>query len=110
MHPPAIGGHHARSRLGGDDGDVSAYPADRVVVWLPCGVRNPGGSHGKEDCMSDLAPLAEYDALLHEVRGLLQAARNRAYQAVDNIKVQAYWQVGERIVRAELEHKERADY
>jgi predicted nuclease of restriction endonuclease-like (RecB) superfamily len=60
--------------------------------------------------MSDVAPLAEYDALLHEVRGLLQAARNRAYQAVDNIKVQAYWQVGERIVRAELEHKERADY
>src|SRR5579884_2099316 len=52
----------------------------------------------------------DYTALLREVRGLLQTARNRAYQAVDNIKVQAYWQVGERIVRAELEHKERADY
>ena len=52
----------------------------------------------------------DYDALLGEVRGLLRTARDRAYQAVDNIKVQAYWQVGERIVRAELEHKERADY
>jgi len=52
----------------------------------------------------------DYDALLGEVRGLLQTARDRAYQAVDNIKVQAYWQVGERIVRAELDHKERADY
>ncbi len=51
-----------------------------------------------------------YDALLGEVRGLLQTARDRAYQAVDNIKVQAYWQVGERVARAELEHKERADY
>ncbi len=60
--------------------------------------------------MSDVARPEGYDALLDEVRGLLQAARNRAYQAVDNIKVQAYWQVGERIVRAELEHKERADY
>ncbi len=60
--------------------------------------------------MADIAPLPEYDALLHEVRGLLDTSRNRAYQAVDNIKVQAYWQVGERIVRAELEHKERADY
>ena len=56
------------------------------------------------------AALDDYDALVREVRGLLQTARNRAYQAVDNIKVQAYWQVGERIVRAELEHRERADY
>jgi len=52
----------------------------------------------------------DYSALLGEIRGLLQTARARAYQAVDNIKVQAYWQVGARIVRAELDHKERADY
>ncbi len=52
----------------------------------------------------------DYSALLGEIRGLLQTARARAYQAVDNIKVQAYWQVGERIVRAEMDHKERADY
>ncbi len=59
----------------------------------------------------DRTPLpSDYDALLDEIRGLLRTARARAYQAVDNIKVQAYWQVGERIVRAELDHKERADY
>lgn len=60
--------------------------------------------------MSTVGQPEGYDALLQEIRGLLQAARNRAYQAVDNIKVQAYWQVGERLVRAELAHKERADY
>jgi len=52
----------------------------------------------------------DYDALLGEVRGLLRTARDRAYQAVDNIKVQAYWQMGERIVRAELGRQDRADY
>ncbi|MDI6794979.1 MAG: PDDEXK nuclease domain-containing protein, partial [bacterium] len=31
-------------------------------------------------------------------------------QAVDNIRVQTYWQVGERIVREELKRKDRADY
>jgi len=51
-----------------------------------------------------------YDELLTEVRGLLQTARDRAYKAVDNIKVQTYWQVGERLVRAELRYEERADY
>jgi predicted nuclease of restriction endonuclease-like (RecB) superfamily len=60
--------------------------------------------------MSELVFPEEYDALLQEVRGLLATARNRAYQAVDNLRVQAYWQVGERLVRAELEHRERADY
>ena len=59
--------------------------------------------------MGQVAP-GDYDELLREVRGLLRSARNRAYQAVDNIKVQAYWQIGERIVRAELEHRDRADY
>ncbi len=33
----------------------------------------------------------DYSVLLGEIRGLLQTARARAYQAVDNIKVQAYW-------------------
>jgi len=59
----------------------------------------------------DVSPMPpDYDALLGEIRSLLQTARDRAYQAVDNIKVQAYWQMGERIVRAELTHKERPEY
>ncbi len=33
-----------------------------------------------------------------------------AYKTVDNIKVQTYWQLGERVVREELKHKDRADY
>jgi predicted nuclease of restriction endonuclease-like (RecB) superfamily len=52
----------------------------------------------------------DYSVLLNEVREILDTARTRAYQAVDNLRVQAYWQVGERVVRAELEHKDRADY
>ena len=60
--------------------------------------------------MPELAIPEGYDTLLQEVRGLLATARNRAYQAVDNLRVQAYWQVGERLVRAELEHRDRADY
>lgn len=62
------------------------------------------------DGVSNVARLDDDEALLGEIRGLLQAARNRAYQAVDTIKVRAYRQVGERIVRAELEHKECADH
>jgi len=60
--------------------------------------------------MPEVAIPEGYETLLHEVRGLLATARNRAYQAVDNLRVQAYWQVGERLVRAELEHRDRADY
>jgi len=41
---------------------------------------------------------------------LLDKAKAQAYKAVDNIRVQTYWQVGERIIRGELQHKARADY
>ncbi len=54
--------------------------------------------------------LEGYGEILNDIQSLLQKAKFRAYKAVDNIRVQTYWQVGERIVRAELEHKERADY
>jgi len=56
------------------------------------------------------APLDGYDQLLGDVRQILAAARDRAYQAIDNLRVQAYWQVGERIVREELRQGGRADY
>lgn len=51
-----------------------------------------------------------YDGVFKDVKSILEKAKYRAYKAVDNIRVQAYWQVGERIGREELEHKERADY
>ena len=54
--------------------------------------------------------VTDYAVLLKDIKSLLQKGQSRAYQAVDNIKVQTYWQIGERIVREELAHKERADY
>ncbi|MBU0568675.1 DUF1016 family protein [bacterium] len=57
-----------------------------------------------------LEKLEGYDQLLIDVKSVLEKARLRAYKAVDNIRVQAYWQTGERIVREELKHKDRADY
>ncbi|MEW6095195.1 MAG: PDDEXK nuclease domain-containing protein [bacterium] len=51
-----------------------------------------------------------YNEILSDIRSLLEKATYQAYKAVDNIRVQTYWQIGERIARGELEHKERADY
>ena len=51
-----------------------------------------------------------YQTLLEDLRSLLTKGQYQAYKAVDNIKVQTYWQIGERIVREELKHKDRADY
>ena len=52
----------------------------------------------------------EYKNLLQELKDILAKGHYAAYKAVDNIRVQTYWQMGERIVREELKHKDRADY
>lgn len=54
--------------------------------------------------------LQNYPELLNELTSLLTRAKCQAYKAVDNFRVQTYWQVGERIVREELQHKDKADY
>lgn len=54
--------------------------------------------------------LEGYSAILLDIKSLLEKAKLQAYKAIDNIRVQTYWQIGERIVREELQHKERADY
>ncbi|MDI6734868.1 MAG: DUF1016 N-terminal domain-containing protein, partial [bacterium] len=54
--------------------------------------------------------VAGYNEILRDIRSLLEKATYQTYKAVDNLRVQTYWQVGERIARGELEHKERADY
>lgn len=54
--------------------------------------------------------LKDYSIILKDIRFLLEKTKAQAYKAVDNIRVQVYWQIGERIVREELQHKERADY
>ena len=56
------------------------------------------------------AQLENYPSLLKEIKSILDRAKWHAYKAVDNLRVQTYWQVGERIVREELNHKERAGY
>ncbi len=58
----------------------------------------------------EIVKLEGYNRVLNDIHLLLDKARAQAYKAVDNIKVQTYWQIGERIVREELQHKERADY
>ena len=58
----------------------------------------------------DKSPITRnYNALLTDIRSILQKGLTKAYKAVDNIKVQTYWQIGERIVREELNQK-RANY
>ncbi|MCK5025535.1 MAG: hypothetical protein KAS15_03020, partial [Nanoarchaeota archaeon] len=54
--------------------------------------------------------IENYKQLLKDIKSILQTGLSQAYKAVDNIKVQTYWQIGERIVREELENKGRADY
>ncbi len=51
-----------------------------------------------------------YKNLVQELKSILNKGLYTAYKAVDNIKVQTYWQIGERVVREELKHKDRADY
>ena len=58
----------------------------------------------------DESELTSYNSLLADIDSILQQGLSKAYKAVDNLKVQTYWQIGERIVREELKHKERADY
>jgi predicted nuclease of restriction endonuclease-like (RecB) superfamily len=50
-----------------------------------------------------------YKSLKEDISYLLKKAKIQAYKAVDNIRVQTYWQIGERITREEMKEG-RADY
>lgn len=52
----------------------------------------------------------DYYNLLADLKGIIANKQYQAYKVVDNIKVQAYWQIGERIVREEMKNKDRAEY
>lgn len=54
--------------------------------------------------------MSGYLQLLKDVQSILKNGLYKSYQAVDNLKVQTYWQIGERIVREELTKEERANY
>ncbi|HED07745.1 MAG TPA: DUF1016 family protein [Ignavibacteria bacterium] len=46
----------------------------------------------------------------NDIRTILQKARNKAYSTVNTAMVEAYWNIGKRIVEEEQKGKERADY
>lgn len=45
-----------------------------------------------------------------EIKSILSFARNKAYKAVNTVMVEAYWNVGKRIVKEEQKGKKRAGY
>jgi len=45
-----------------------------------------------------------------EVRALLAQARQKAYAAINFAMVEAYWEIGRRIVEEEQQGRDRADY
>jgi predicted nuclease of restriction endonuclease-like (RecB) superfamily len=52
----------------------------------------------------------DYKILLADLKSIITKRQYHAYKAVDNIRVQTYWQLGERVVREELKHQDRAGY
>ncbi len=52
----------------------------------------------------------DYQTLLQDLKSIIAQGQYQAYKSVDNIKVQTYWQLGERIVREEFKYQERAEY
>jgi len=53
---------------------------------------------------------APVKSLLEDVRAILRDARQHSWQAVNTFMIQAYWDIGRRIVQEEQQGKERADY
>jgi len=47
---------------------------------------------------------------LIEIKQILAQARQKSYQAINSVMVEAYWKIGEKIVIEEQSGKERADY
>ena len=47
---------------------------------------------------------------LTEIRHIVDTARQKAYSAINSAMVEAYWQIGKRIVEQEQRGKDRADY
>lgn len=45
-----------------------------------------------------------------DIKNLLTAARQRAYNTINFVMVEAYWKIGKRIVEEEQSGNERADY
>ncbi len=70
----------------------------------------PKKVHSQSEKKHGLSSEQGYKALLQELKSILSKGQYAAYKAVDNIRVQTYWQLGERIVREELNNQSRANY
>lgn len=57
----------------------------------------------------NVMPLYNPD-FVREMKQIVMQARQRAYTAINSAMVEAYWQMGKRIVEQEQSGKERADY
>lgn len=47
---------------------------------------------------------------IQEIKQILNQARQKTYQAINSVMVEAYWNIGKQIVEEEQKGKERADY
>ncbi|MFM8242117.1 MAG: DUF1016 N-terminal domain-containing protein, partial [Crocinitomicaceae bacterium] len=47
---------------------------------------------------------------INDIKEILQKARTKSYQAVNSAMIEAYWQIGKRIVEQEQEGSQRARY
>ena len=54
--------------------------------------------------------LDEMKSINNEIKQIVAEARQKAYSAINSAMVEAYWQMGKRIVEEEQQGKERADY
>lgn len=57
--------------------------------------------------MADMHPSKPF---FNDIRAILQQARQKAYTAVNFAMVEAYWQIGKRIVQEEQQGEARAEY
>lgn len=55
--------------------------------------------------------ITKYNAeFIQEIKSIITQARQKAYTAINSAMVEAYWQMGKRIVEQEQQGKNRADY
>jgi len=59
---------------------------------------------------NDKISTVEASGLAEDVRTILRASRSRAYAAANQAMVEAYWNIGWRIVEEEQKGRDRADY
>lgn len=50
------------------------------------------------------------EKIIHEIKQIVNKARQKAYTAINSAMTEAYWVMGKRIVEEEQQGKERADY